>query len=127
MLLTACSWSSTKWAHLGKGAQLVVRASAGHFGNEHALALDDDVLVHAMLDELGETMAVRREPSEVRISRWPSAFPQYTPGHNDRIDALEALLADEAPGVVVTGAAYRGIGIPACVGAANNAARAALR
>jgi oxygen-dependent protoporphyrinogen oxidase len=123
MLLTACSWSSTKWAHLGTGAHLVVRASAGHFGNEHALALDDDVLVQAMLGELAETMAVRGEPAEVRISRWPRAFPQYTPGHIDRVDTLDASLADEAPGLVITGAAYRGIGIPACVGAANDAAR----
>jgi oxygen-dependent protoporphyrinogen oxidase len=126
MLLTACSWSSTKWAHLGAGSHVVVRASAGHFGNEHALALDDDVLVQAMLDELGETMAVRGEPAEVRISRWPRAFPQYTPGHNDRVAALEASLVSEARGVFVTGAAYRGIGIPACVGAANDTARRAL-
>jgi oxygen-dependent protoporphyrinogen oxidase len=123
MLLTACSWSSTKWAHLGRGDHLVLRASAGHFGNEHALGLDDDLLMRAMLDELAETMGVRDEPVDVRISRWPRAFPQYTPGHAERVTALEATVAEEAPGVVLAGAAYRGIGIPACVGAANEAAR----
>jgi oxygen-dependent protoporphyrinogen oxidase len=126
MLLTACSWTSTKWEHLRHGQHVIVRASAGHFGNEHALALDDDVLVQAMLDELAETMAVRDEPVEVRISRWPKAFPQYTPGHTDRVDAIETSLAAEAPGVVLTGAAYRGIGIPACIGQANTAAQRIL-
>jgi oxygen-dependent protoporphyrinogen oxidase len=123
MLLTACSWASTKWSHLDAGPHVVLRASAGHFGNEHALTLDDDVLVRAMLDELGETMQLRGEPAGVRVSRWPRSFPQYTPGHLDRVATLDASLAAEAPGVVVAGAAYRGIGIPACVAQANEAAR----
>jgi hypothetical protein len=59
MLLTACSWASTKWAHLDRGDHVIVRASAGHFGNEHALALDDDVLI-ARYRRAAETMAVRR-------------------------------------------------------------------
>jgi oxygen-dependent protoporphyrinogen oxidase len=126
MLLTACSWSSTKWAHLDGGQHVVVRASAGHFGNEHALALDDDVLVRAMLDELAMTMDVRDEPLETRVSRWPRAFPQYTPGHASRIDELEAALAIEAPRVALAGAGYHGIGIPACVQDANRAAKLAL-
>jgi oxygen-dependent protoporphyrinogen oxidase len=82
--------------------------------------------VQAMLDELAETMAVREEPVEVRISRWPKAFPQYTPGHTDRVDAIETSLAAEAPGIVLAGAAYRGIGLPACIGQANSAAQRIL-
>jgi protoporphyrinogen/coproporphyrinogen III oxidase len=126
LLLTACSWASTKWQHLDRGDRVIVRASAGHFGNEHALALDDDVLVREMLDELRETMALRGEPVDVRIARWPRAFPQYTPGHPDRIDALDAALAGEAPGIALAGAAYRGIGIPACIGQANRATEGVL-
>jgi oxygen-dependent protoporphyrinogen oxidase len=99
-----------------------VRASAGHFGNEHALSLDDDVLVRAMVDEIAMTMDVCDEPLETRVSRWPRAFPQYTPGHASRIDELEAALAAEAPRIVLAGAAYHGIGIPACVQDANRAA-----
>ena len=119
MTLTACSWSSTKWAHLDRGEHAIVRASTGHYGNEAALALDDDALVAAMLAELGETMRLTGEPVEVRVSRWPRAFPQYTPGHVARVDAIEAALEREAPGVRLTGAAYRGIGIPALVRAAR--------
>jgi oxygen-dependent protoporphyrinogen oxidase len=126
LLLTACSWSSTKWAHLGEGAHTIVRASAGHYGNEHALALDDDILVRALLDELAATMAVRAEPVDVRISRWPRSFPQYTPGHAERIDDLERSLAGDAPGLVLAGAAYRGIGLPACIDQAGRAAKALI-
>ena len=74
-----------------------------------------------------ETMAVHGEPTDVRISRWPRAFPQYTPGHVARIDALDDALVTEAPGILLTGSAYRGIGIPACIGSANDTARRAVR
>ncbi len=114
-VLTACSWSSTKWAHLDRGPHAIVRASTGHHGNERALGLDDDALVTAMLDELREAMHLTGEPVEVRVSRWPAAFPQYTPGHASRVDAIDAALAREAPAVRLAGAAYRGIGIPALV------------
>jgi oxygen-dependent protoporphyrinogen oxidase len=124
-LLTACSWSSSKWAHLDRGEHTIVRASAGHFGNERALALGDDALIRAMVEELAEMMAVRAQPIDARISRWPRAFPQYTPGHLDRIAALDATLATEAPGIALAGAAYRGIGIPACINQAHAAAAAA--
>lgn len=120
--LTACSWSSTKWAHLDRGAHAILRASAGHYGNEAALALDDDALVAAMLRELEEIMGISREPVEIRISRWSASFPQYAPGHVARVAAIDDALAGEAPGVRVTGAAYRGIGIPALVRAARETA-----
>ncbi len=122
LTLTACSWSSTKWPHLDKGEHAIVRASAGHYGNESALALGDHALVQVMLDEMRSIMHLRDEPVEVRVSRWPASFPQYTPGHIERVDELTATLRDEAPAVVVTGAAYRGIGIPALVRAARETA-----
>ena len=42
------------------------------------------------------------------------------------IDALVATLRDEAPGAVLTGAADRGIGIPALIRAARDAARSVV-
>lgn len=123
-LLTACSWSSSKWAHLARDDRVVMRASAGHYGNERALTLDDDALVAAMLDEIGESTGVDGTPIDVRITRWPRSFPQYTPGHLQRVAELDEALAAEAPGLALVGAAYRGIGIPACVGNATRVARA---
>ena len=122
MLMTACSQASTKWAHLS-GPTTFLRVSAGHAGDERALEMDDDVLVDRLLEELRWTAGIDAEPTEVRITRWPKSFPQYRPGHGDRVSSIEARLAEEAPGIIITGAAYRGLGLPACVHQARRAAK----
>lgn len=122
LLLTAASWASSKWPHLARPGQFIVRASAGRLGDERAMEMDDDALVAAILDDLRTTMDLAGEPSEVRVTRWPRAFPQYTPGHLERVDAIEATLGREAPGVALAGAAYRGVGIPACISSGHRAA-----
>ncbi len=121
LMLTAASWSSSKWPHLAKPGRFLVRASAGRFGDERALAMDDDTLLAAILADLGTTMDLRGEPDEVRITRWHRSFPQYTPGHLERVDAIEAALGAAAPGIALAGAAYRGVGIPACINSAHQA------
>ena len=56
------------------------------------------------------------------VSRWTNGFPQYQPGHERRVGRIEASLAAEMPGVLVAGAAYRGLGIAACIRQAEEAA-----
>jgi oxygen-dependent protoporphyrinogen oxidase len=124
--LTACSWSSTKWAHLAPEAgdgTAVVRASAGRAGDERALELDDTDLVARLLADLERTMGLTGAPTEVRVNRWPSSFPQYAPGHLDRVAQAEAALP---PGLALAGAALRGVGVPACIRSGRAAATRAL-
>jgi len=125
-LITACSWASTKWPHLHRPGRALLRVSAGRLGDERAAALDDDELVDAMCADLSATMGLRGRPAEVRVTRWARSFPQYTPGHLERIAAIEAALASDAPGLVVAGAAYRGVGIPATIHHARTAAAGLL-
>ena len=58
--------------------------------------------------------------------RWRDAFPQYRPGHLDRVARAEAALARDLPTVCLAGAGYRGVGIAACIASGEAAARAAL-
>lgn len=126
LLVTGCSWATSKWAHLADpspdGAEIVIRASVGRAGEDHAVRLANDILVRRVLDDLAVTMGVHAEPVEVRISRWPRAFPQYPAGHLDHVAAIDRALAASAPGVVVAGAAYRGLGVPACINQGRDAA-----
>ena len=124
--ITACSWGSSKWPQWRRPGQTVLRASAGHDGDERALDLDDPDLVRAVLDDLGRHVGLRGEPIASRVSRWPGAMPQYAPGHVERIDDALARLARSGPGIHLAGAAYKGLGIPACIAQGQAAARAVL-
>lgn len=123
-MLTACSFASTKWAHLARPGSVVLRASAGRLGDDRAIDMDDDVLVAALLHDLDELLGLGADPVQVRVSRWRDGFPQYEPGHLDRLAAAEADLAATRPGVALAGAAHRGLGIPACIRQGRAAARA---
>jgi len=120
--LTACTWSTNKWPALAAGGLVLLRASTGRDGDTRAMELDDAEVVRRVHAELAEVLDLREEPVSSLVSRWPQGFPQYDVGHQGRVDAIEAALAADAPGVLVAGASYRGLGIAACVEQARRAA-----
>jgi oxygen-dependent protoporphyrinogen oxidase len=123
-LMTACTFGSNKWPHWSGPDTVVVRASAGRDGDERVLDLPDGRIVDMLHAELTEAVGVTEAPVEARVSRWPDAFAQYAPGHLGRVARIERSLAGDAPGIVVAGATYRGVGIPACIASARQAADA---
>jgi len=110
--VTAASFGSQKWGHWQPpdGGQ-ILRVSLGRDG-QPALQFSDDEVLERVLDDLSFHLGVQFTPRNARISRWPGAFAQYRPHHARWVDAVEAALPS---GLFVTGAAYRGIGIPACI------------
>jgi oxygen-dependent protoporphyrinogen oxidase len=115
LLLTACSFGSSKWAHWGHDDQVILRASVGRIDDTRALALSDDDLVDAVVADLGATIGLATRPADVRVSRWLRALPQYTPGHLERAATWKAAASAAVPGLALAGASYDGLGIPACV------------
>ena len=123
--ITACSWASTKWAHLaGDGNKAILRVSVGRHGDDGITRGPDEALVAAARAGLEATMDVTATPLEARVSRYFDAFPQYAPGHLERTGQVEASLG--SMGVFCAGASYRGIGIPACIAGGRRAGRLAL-
>ncbi|MGI9579431.1 MAG: protoporphyrinogen oxidase, partial [Microthrixaceae bacterium] len=114
--VAAVSWGSTKWSHWKDGNHVVLRASAGHRGDQRHLDMTDDEVVTAMLGDIAETSGLDARPLATRVSRWSDGFHQYDVGHLDLVDAIEAqLAADTDDRIRIAGAAYRGVGIPACI------------
>ena len=64
-------------------------------------------------------------PLAARVTRFTDAFPQYRVHHLLRTAGVESGLA-RLGGVAVAGAAYRGVGIPACIASGRAAAHALL-
>ena len=122
----AVTFSTVKWAHLagtsasGAGTLEIVRCSIGRIGEEALLHRADDELAALAGAELAAATGVRGEPAATRVTRWGGALPQYTVGHLDRVTAIRAAVAAQ-PGLAVCGAAYDGVGIPACVATARAA------
>jgi oxygen-dependent protoporphyrinogen oxidase len=120
--LTACSWASSKWAHLADPDIAILRVSAGRHGDTAALELDDDALAVAIHDDLATTMGLDAPFIDCRITRWSDALPQFRTGHLGRVQALHDELASSVGGLTVAGAAHEGLGIPACIRQARKAA-----
>jgi oxygen-dependent protoporphyrinogen oxidase len=115
--------ASSKWAHLDDGEHVAVRCSFGRYGETADLQRDDDELVALALDEIGLTGRESAPPIATRVSRWGGALPQYAVGHVDRVRRIRAAVA-AVPGLAVCGAAYEGVGIPACIRTGQQAADA---
>ncbi len=114
--LSACTWSSSKWPGRAPEGFVLLRAFFGRFGRSDVLSLEDAELVELALDELRDLLGIRGRgrPALARVHRWPRAMPQYLVGHRERLAQIEEALS-EHPGLVLAGAAYRGIGLPDCI------------
>ena len=124
--ITACSWASSKWDHVGSPDTVMMRVSVGRYGDDRALSFDDDALLDAVRTDLVATMGLEAEPHTVRISRWERSLPQFRPGHLELVADIEQTLAQDAPWLQVTGAWARGLGVPACINQGRQAAQASL-
>jgi protoporphyrinogen/coproporphyrinogen III oxidase len=113
--ITASSWWNHKWPHLATPGQVLLRASAGRDGDDRFQDMTDREVIDRLHTDLAAMLPIRSRPSEAVVTRWPNGFPQYDTGHAARVDRIERALAATTPHIAVTGASYRGIGIPACI------------
>jgi oxygen-dependent protoporphyrinogen oxidase len=119
----ALTYASAKWAHLR--GQPVVRASVGRYGETATLRREDPDLVDLVRADLADLTGVRQAPVATRVTRWGGGLPQYAVGHTDRVRRIRTAVA-QVPGLAVCGAAYEGVGVPACVRTARAAAAQVL-
>ncbi|MFG2015505.1 protoporphyrinogen oxidase [Actinomadura geliboluensis] len=123
----AVTFSSVKWPHLRERdpGVIAVRCSVGRLGEERTLQRSDEELAATAMAELAATCGVTELPAESRVTRWGGGLPQYNVGHADRVAKVRAAVAG-TPGLAVAGAAYDGLGIPACIASARAAATRVL-
>jgi oxygen-dependent protoporphyrinogen oxidase len=119
----AVTFSTVKWPHLrdaGDGLH-IVRCSLGRIGEESLLQSGDAELARLAAEDLAAATGAQQAPVAARVTRWGGGLPQYTVGHLDRVARIRSAVAGQS-GLAVCGAAYDGIGIPACVATARSAA-----
>jgi protoporphyrinogen/coproporphyrinogen III oxidase len=116
----ACTWSSSKWVGRAPEGHALLRVYLRRIPGG-----SDDRLVELARAEL-RLLGIEKEPVVARVHRWPRGMPQYVLGHSERLERIDALVA-EHPGLGLAGAAYRGVGIPDCIDSGEQAAESVVR
>lgn len=121
-LITACTWTSSKWGHTAPSDRVVIRCYVGRQGHEEWQSLTDEQIIAGVRKDLSELSHVSAEPLFVQVNRWNKSMPQYPVGHLDVLDEVRGTLKQSSPGVALAGAAYYGVGLPDCIQQGRKAA-----
>ena len=112
--ITACTWVSSKWPTHSPPGKVLLRCFLGRAGDEEILNQRDDEICKTVREELRSILGISAEPLLSRVCRFANALPQYNLGHGEKLAQLDHEMAS-LPGVFLTGAAYRGVGLPDCI------------
>lgn len=118
---TAVSFSSTKLPGRAPEGHVLLRGFLGGVHDPGVLDLDEERLAGTLEREVRPLLGLSGEPVVRRVYRWPEATPQMEVGHLERVAEMDALVA-RVPGLFLTGAGLRAVGIPDVVADATRAA-----
>lgn len=113
--ITTCTWSNRKFDHVAPEGHELIRVYIGRVGDESIVELSDSEIEKIVLQDLKKAIGLNEKPSLIVVARWKEAMPQYTIGHEERVQLLKAQFGKEFPNVYLTGSSYEGISIPDCV------------
>ena len=119
----AITFTSRKWPHLDDRPGHLVRVSFGRLDDDEVLTADDPTLTRMAESAVADLCGSRPALLHSRVRRWDHALAEIGPGHDAKITAARAALADTLPGIELVGGATEGVGVPACIGSARAAAR----
>jgi protoporphyrinogen/coproporphyrinogen III oxidase len=122
--ITAGAWISSKWPQRAPEGYALLRAFLGGARDPDVLSRTDEELTRAALGDLSTILDIRGTPMFTRVYRWNRSSPQQEVGHAERMARIDAGLARH-PGLFVSAAGFRGVGIPDCVADARATAAAA--
>lgn len=125
--VTGISLMSSKWPGRVPEGRVLLRGFVGGPRDQEIVERSDEELVHITLDSFTRLLGVKKgaRPVFSRVFRWVGGMPQYTMGHLDRVETIEARTAG-IPGLALAGGAYRGVGVPNCLESGENAASKVL-
>lgn len=132
-MIKAFTHSARKWGWIAEdcarvfGADAtVVRISVGRYGDEPRLQINDHELVDRTLAEAQHVPGWRHaDLRQAVVQRWGGGLPQYLVGHRGRVARLQHAV-DQIEGLEIAGAYLDGVGVPACIAAAQRAASMVL-
>ena len=125
--VTGISLVSSKWPGRAPDGRVLLRGFVGGPRDQEIVGRSDEELVKIARDSFVRLLGLKADakPLFSRVFRWVGGMPQYTMGHLDRVDEIEAHTA-QIPGLALAGGAYRGVGVPNCLESGEKAASKVL-
>lgn len=107
-------WTSSIFAGRSPGGMIQLRTMIGGATDPDAVTLSEDELAQIAHSELSQILGIAKKPSYVNIFKWPKGIPQFTMGHPERVEQIDAFEKIYS-GLYFTGNAYDGIGLNDCI------------
>ena len=123
--ILAGSFSSVKFSGRAADEHVLMRSFVGGACQPELLQHNDQEVTNIVNEELQSILKIDGQPLFEKVVRWNNSMPQYHVGHVDLVANIEQQVQG-IPGLAIAGKAYKGVGIPACVASAENAAEAIL-
>ncbi len=123
--ILAVSFLSVKFPDRAPEGFALLRVFMGGALQPHLFHLEDQELQAIAIREVSQLLGIRGEPILARTARHQRAMPQYTLGHLDRVASIHERVKSHQ-GLVVTGNAFSGVGVPDCIRNGREAAERAL-
>jgi len=119
--MLAATFVHNKFPHRAPENRAIVRCFLGGARDEEILDSAEDQILQIVRSELRQMIGLTAEPLFVRIYKWRAAMAQYSVGHLERLQRIEAL-RQKLPGLALAGNGFNGIGVPDCVRSGTEAA-----
>ncbi|WP_438315584.1 protoporphyrinogen oxidase [Sporosarcina sp. FA9] len=126
-VLTACTWSSSKWLHAAPNNKLLLRCYVGREKDQKWIKWSDAELLANVQKDLKDIMGITATPNFHTITRAIDSMPQYPINHIEQLKRIRKNLEVQKPGVFLCGAGYEGVGVPDCVKQGKDAAEKMLK
>jgi oxygen-dependent protoporphyrinogen oxidase len=121
--ITAGAWISSKWPHRAPEGHALIRAFLGGARDPDVLSKSDQQLADAALADLTAILHIHGAPALTRVYRWDRSSPQQEVGHAALMNRIDSRLSRH-PGLFISSAGFRGVGIPDCIADARATATA---
>jgi oxygen-dependent protoporphyrinogen oxidase len=119
--MLAATFVHNKFPHRAPENRALIRGFLGGARDEQILEASEEEILRIVRAELQKIIGLTAEPLFARVYKWRSAMAQYSVGHLERLQRIEAL-RQKLPGVALAGNGYSGIGVPDCVRSGTDAA-----
>ena len=113
--ITTCTWCNHKWNKVAPEGYDLLRVYIGRVGDESIVELSDEDIEKTILEDLEKAIGLVQRPLFTVVSRWKQSMPQYTIGHDERMNCMRQQLQEECLNVKLVGSSYEGISVPDCV------------